>query len=90
MYDMLFMSYLVTATLLVLSAWFIYRYSSLSVGIEKYWLVISAGFVLLGAGDFVRALMNVGLGGGYNLVVSIVGSGLLLAGFYRLYSSHKV
>ncbi|MCK5698224.1 MAG: hypothetical protein KAH93_00095 [Candidatus Aenigmarchaeota archaeon] len=90
MYDMLFMSYLVTATLLVLSAWFIYRYSSLSVGIEKYWLVISAGFVLLGAGDFVRALMNVGLGGGYDLVVSIVGSGLLLVGFYRLYSSHKV
>lgn len=90
MYDILFMSYLVTATLLMLSAWFIYRYSSLSVGIEKYWLLISAGFVLLGAGDFVRTLMNIGLGGGYHLLLSGVGSVLLLVGFYRLYSSHKV
>ncbi|RLG15514.1 MAG: hypothetical protein DRN71_01120 [Candidatus Nanohalarchaeota archaeon] len=90
MYDLLFMSYLVTATLLMLSAWFVYRYSLLPCGIEKYWLLISAGFVVLGAGDFVRALMNVGLGGGYHLILSGVGSVLLLVGFYRLYSSHKV
>ncbi len=90
MYDVLFMSYLITATFLVLSAWFIYRYSSVYCGIERYWVVISAGVVVLGAGDFMRALMNIGMGGEFHMLVSVVGSVLLLAGFYSLYSSHNV
>ncbi len=90
MYDVLFMSSLVTGTLFVLVAWFIYKYSSFFPEIERYWAVISVGFLIFAAGEFMEALTNVGMSGDYSLVVSIVGSVLLLGGFYRLYYSHKV
>ncbi len=90
MYDVLFMSSLVTGTLFVLVAWFIYKYSSFFPEIERYWTMISVGFLIFAASEFMEALTNAGMSGDYPLVVSIVGSGLLLGGFYRLYYSHKV
>lgn len=90
MYDILFMANLVTAIFLVLVAWFIYRYSSLFPEIEKYWMVISVGFLVLAAGHFAEMLESLGLIGNYGVPGSVLGGCLLLAGFYRLYVSHKV
>lgn len=90
MHSIAFVSNLVTATLLLLVVWFLYKYSSLFPDIERHWILIYMGVLALAVGNFVRALTYGGLGDVYSLFISVVGSLLLLIGFYRLYVAYKV